>query len=176
MRIAHCPGWPRATAATAAASIVPAGCGYHAVEIRPPPKRAGRTLAVPTFKNKTYKVRIETLFTDTLVKRLQSDGTYEVVSTDKADAILYCTVMTIEQRALRSVKNNVLATSEFGMRVMAEYQVQDRVTGSLLMTGRARGDATFFSGNDLQTIERQAISDAAAKMAENITAEVTEGW
>ncbi|MEI6072603.1 MAG: LptE family protein [Verrucomicrobiae bacterium] len=159
-----------------AASILLAGCGYHAGEIRPTPMRSVRTLAVPTFKNKTYKVRIESLFADTLVKRLQSDGTYEIVSTDKADAILYCTVMTIEQRALRSVQNNVLATSEFGLRVKADYQVQDRVTGAILMTGRATGEATFFSGNDLQTIERQAISDAGANLAEKITAEVAEGW
>jgi hypothetical protein len=39
-----------------------------------------------------------------------------------------------------------------------------------------RGEATFFSGNDLQTIERQAISDASADLAEKITAEVAEGW
>ncbi|MEI6278435.1 MAG: LPS assembly lipoprotein LptE [Verrucomicrobiae bacterium] len=159
-----------------ALSIFLTGCGYHVGEIRPTPMRSVRTLAVPTFKNKTYKVRIESLFADTLVKHLQSDGTYEIVSTDKADAILYCTVSAIEQRSLRSVQNNVLATSEFGMRVTADYEVQDRVTGAILMRGRAPGNATFFSGNDLQTIERQAISDAAADLAKNITAEVTEGW
>ncbi|MEI6033249.1 MAG: LPS assembly lipoprotein LptE [Verrucomicrobiae bacterium] len=152
------------------------GCGYHAGEIRPTPMRSVRTLAVPTFKNKTFEVRIESLFADTLVKRLQSDGTYEIVSMDKADAILYCTITLIDRRSLRSVQNDVLATSEFGLRVTGQYEVHDRVTGAILMSGNAQGKATFFSGNDLQTIERQAISDASADMAANICAAVAEGW
>jgi len=159
-----------------AASVLLAGCGYHAGEIRPTPMRSVRTLAVPTFKNQTYEVRIESLFADTLVKRLQQDGTYELVSDDRADAILTCTITKVERRSIRSVQNNVLATSEFGLRVIGKYEVQDRVTGAVLMRGNVTGDTTFFSGNDLQTIERQALSNAAASMAERITADVTEGW
>ena len=87
--------------------------------------RSVRTLAVPTFKNKTYEPRLEVLFADTLVKRMQQDGTYELVADDKADAILYCTIDKIERRSIRSVMNNVLATSEFGLRVFVKYEVQD---------------------------------------------------
>jgi len=138
--------------------------------------RSVRTLSVPSFKNKTFKPRLEVLFADTLVKRLQQDGTYELVSGDKADAILYCTIEKIETRSLRSVQNNVLATSEFGLRVFVKYEVQDRVTGRILMTGAVQGNTSFFSGNDLQTIERQAFSNAASDLANNIMAEVAEGW
>lgn len=159
-----------------ALSVLLSGCGYKLGEIRPTPMRAVRTLAVPTFKNNTYEPRIEVLFADTLVKRLQQDGTYEIISADKADAILSCTITSIDRRALRSVQNNVLATSEFGLRVLAKYQIQDRVTGAVLMEGTARGETTFFSGNDLQTIERQALSNAAASLADELAAEVTEGW
>lgn len=159
-----------------AAALFLSGCGYKLGEIRPTPMRSVRTLAVPTFKNKTYEPRIEVLFADTLVKRLQQDGTYEIVGDDKADAILYCTITKVERRSLRSVQNNVLATSEFGLRVTVQYEVQDRVTGAILMEGTGRGDTTFFSGNDLQTIERQALSNAAADLADDLAAEVSEGW
>ncbi len=159
-----------------AAALLISGCGYKLGEIRPTPMRSVRTLAVPTFKNKTYEPRIEVLFADTLVKRLQQDGTYEIVGDDKADAILYCTITKVERRSLRSVQNNVLATSEFGLRVTVQYEVQDRVTGAILMEGTGRGDTTFFSGNDLQTIERQALSNAAADLADDLAAEVSEGW
>jgi len=161
---------------TLAAALFLSGCGYKLGEIRPTPMRSVRTLAVPTFKNKTYETRIEVLFADTLVKRLQQDGTYEIVGDDKADAILYCTITKVERRSLRSVQNNVLATSEFGLRVTVKYEVQDRVTGAILMEGTGRGDTTFFSGNDLQTIERQALSNAAADLADDLAAEVSEGW
>jgi outer membrane lipopolysaccharide assembly protein LptE/RlpB len=162
--------------AALAATVLLSGCGYKLGEIRPTPMRSVRTIAVPTFKNNTFKPRLEVLFADTLVKRMQQDGTYELVADDKADAILYCTIEKIETRALRSVQNDVLATSEFGLRVFAKYEVQDRVTGAILIQGRPQANTTFFSGNDLVTIERQAMSNAASELANRIMAEVSEGW
>ena len=159
-----------------AVSVLLTGCGYKLGEIRPTPMRSVRTLAVPTFKNKTFMPRIEVLFADTVVKRLQQDGTYELVADNKADAILYCTIDRIDRRSIRSVTNDVLATSEFGLRVFVSYEVQDRVTGAILMKGNLQGNTTFFSGNDLVTIERQAISNAASDLANNIMAEISEGW
>jgi hypothetical protein len=53
--------------------------------------RSVRTLAVPTFKNRTYEPRVEVLLADTLIKTPQEDGTYTIVSDDTADAILHCT-------------------------------------------------------------------------------------
>ncbi|MEI6493059.1 MAG: LPS assembly lipoprotein LptE [Verrucomicrobiota bacterium] len=159
-----------------AVSVLISGCGYKLGEIRPTPMRSVRTLAIPTFKNRTFKPRLEVLFADTVVKRFQQDGTYELVADDKADAILYCTIDKIETRALRSVQNNVLATSEYGLRVFVQYEVQDRVTGAILMQGTAVANTSFFSGNDIQTIERQALSNAASDLANILMSTVSEGW
>lgn len=153
-----------------------AGCGYKLGEIRPTPMRSVRTLAVPTFKNRTYEPRVEVLLADTLIKQLQQDGTYTVISDEQADAILYCTLNKTERRALRSVQNNVLATAEFELILEVTYEVVDRVTGIILMQGRLRGRTDFFSNDDLQTTERQAIPIAAQDLAEQITAEISEGW
>ncbi|MGA7902974.1 MAG: LPS assembly lipoprotein LptE, partial [Terrimicrobiaceae bacterium] len=71
------------------------GCGYKLGEIRPTPMRSVRTLAVPTFKNRTYEPRVEVLLADTLIKALQQDGTYTVVSDDIADAVLNCTLTRV---------------------------------------------------------------------------------
>ncbi|MDX2080540.1 MAG: LPS assembly lipoprotein LptE [Terrimicrobiaceae bacterium] len=166
----------RTLALISAAALFLSGCGYKLGEIRPTPMRSVRTLAVPTFKNKTYEPRVEVLLADTLVKTLQLDGTYQIIEDDRADAILYCTLTKVERRSLRSVQDNVLATAEFGLTIEATYQVQDRVTGAILLEGREQGRTTFFSGNDLQTIERQAISNAAADLANQISVAVTEGW
>jgi outer membrane lipopolysaccharide assembly protein LptE/RlpB len=152
------------------------GCGYKLGEIRPTPMRSVRTLAVPTFKNKTYEPRVEVLLADTLIKTLQEDGTYTIVSDDTADAILNCTLTKIERRSVRSVQNNVLATAEFGLLLSIAYQVSDRVTGSLLKKGRVSGKTTFFSSSDLQTTERQAIPVAAKDAAIELTTAVAEGW
>jgi len=153
-----------------------AGCGYKLGEIRPTPMRSVRTLAVPTFKNKTYEPRVEVLLADTLIKQLQQDGTYTIVSDNTADAILNCTLTRIERRSLRSVQNNVLATSEFEIILEVTYEVVDRVTGIILMKGRIRGDASFFANNDLQTTERQAIPVAARDLSIELATRLTEGW
>jgi outer membrane lipopolysaccharide assembly protein LptE/RlpB len=162
--------------ATLAAILILSGCGYKLGEIRPTPMRSVRTLSVPTFKNNTYESRVEVMFADTLVKRLQQDGSYSIVNSDQADAILNCTITSIDQGALRSVQNNVLATSEFSLTVRVLYTIIDQNTGATLMSGNVEGRTSFFSGNDLQTIQRQALSNAAADLANNIAAQVTEGW
>lgn len=158
------------------ATFLLAGCGYKLGEIRPTPMRSVRTLAVPTFKNKTYEPRVEVLLADTLIKQLQQDGTYTIVSDNTADAILNCTLTRIERRSLRSVQNNVLATSEFEIILEVTYQVVERVTGITLMEGRIRGDASFFSDNDLQTTERQALPVAARNLSIELATRLTEGW
>ena len=163
-------------AATLAAILFVSGCGYKLGEIRPTPMRSVRSLSVPTFKNNTYESRIEVMFADTLVKRLQQDGSYNIVNSDQADAILSCTITNIDRSAQRSVQNNVLATSEFSLIVKVLYTVIDQNTGATLMSGTVIGRTSFFSGNDLQTIERQALSNAAADLANNLASQITEGW
>jgi outer membrane lipopolysaccharide assembly protein LptE/RlpB len=165
----------RIVAAMVACALI-SGCGYKLGEIRPTPMRSVRTLAVPTFKNKTYEPRVEVLLADTLIKTLQEDGTYTIVSDDTADAIMHCTLNRVERRSIRSVQNNVLATAEFGLRLDIAYEVTDRLTGSILKKGRVTGTSTFFSNSDLQTTERQAIPIAARNAAVELTVEVAEGW
>lgn len=152
------------------------GCGYKLGEIRPTPMRSVRSLAVPNFKNDTYESRIEILFADTLSKTLQQDGTYRIVPSDQADAVLYCTLTRIERSPLRAVQNNVLATSEYGLTVYCRYEVVHQGTGAVLKSGTAIGRGSFFSGNDLQTIQRQGLSNTAADLALNLATTLTEGW
>lgn len=159
-----------------AAAVLLGGCGYKLGEIRPTPMRSVRTLSVPTFKNATYEPQVEVLLADTLIKQLEQDGTYTVVSRDRGDAALECTLRKIQRRSIRSVQNNVLATAEFELQLEIAYSVTDRISGAILMQGRVVGRTTFFSGSDLQTVERQAIPVAARDAAVQIATEISEGW
>ena len=152
------------------------GCGYKLGEVRPTAMRSVRTLSVPNFKNDTFESRVEVLFADTLVKRLQQDATYRLVNSNEADAIMNCTINSIESTSLRSLVSNVLATREFGLNVSAKYEVIDQSSGAILMQGSVSGKSSFFSGNDLQTSKQQALSNAALDLADKLTAQVTEGW
>ncbi len=157
-------------------SALVSGCGYHLGPAKPAILRDVETLAVQTFKNKTYEPRIEVLMADTLIKQLQQDGTYQIVSDERADAILYCTLDNAERRQARAVRNNVLATQEFNLRLSVEYELVDRVTGRVIQGGTVNADTSFFINNDLQTDERQAFVQAVQQVAIELTGQLTEGF
>ncbi len=160
----------------AAISFAVSGCGYHLGAAKPAQLRNVDTLAVQTFKNETYEPRIEVLMADTLIKQLQQDGTYEIVSDNRADAILYCTLKSADRRQARAVLDNVLATREFLLRLEVEYELIDRVTGAPITKGIVMGDTSFFTNRDLQTDERQAFVTAIQEVAVKLTGELTEGF
>jgi outer membrane lipopolysaccharide assembly protein LptE/RlpB len=153
-----------------------AGCGYKLGNAKPAIFRNVRTLAVPTFKSRALEPRIEVLMADTFIKQLQQDGTYQIVSDDRADAIVYCTLEKAERRQARAVLDNVLATQEFILRLELSYKVIDRVTGVELLKGAVNGNSSFFVTNDLQTDERQAIVNAVQELAVELTGRLTEGF
>lgn len=153
------------------------GCaGYHIGPVKPFYMREVKTIAVPTFKNDTLNPRIETLITDTVIKQIQQDGTYRIVPSDTADAILEGTVTDLQRRSARSVRGNVLATSEFHITLSLQYKIVKRDTGAVMHERTVRGSTSFFVGGDLQQDERQAIPLAAGEAAEQLVSEISEGW
>lgn len=153
-----------------------AGCGYHLGAAKPAMLQNVTTIAVPTFKNKTFEPRIEVLAADATIKQFQQDGTYEIVSDDRADAILYCTIDEIKRRQARAVPNNVLATREFSLKMDVQYELVDRITGALIQNGTVNSDTSFFINNDLQTDERQALVTAIDRLAVDLVGEIAEGF
>ena len=65
------------------------------------------------------------LVTDTVIKQLQQDGTYQITNGDKADATLTGEISRITRAPARSVRGNVLATTEFALwlvgKVLADW-------------------------------------------------------
>lgn len=153
-----------------------AGCGYRLGSAKPAQLQNVNTLAIPTFKNNTYEPQIEVLMADATIKQFQQDGTYEIVSDNRADAILYCTVKSIDRRQARAVLSNVLATREFSLLMEVEYELVDRITGATVLRGSVTVTTSFFTNNDLATDERQAISTAAHLAAVKLVGRISEGF
>jgi len=157
------------------------GCGYHLGEIKPTPMRRVTTIAVPAFKNKTLLPRLEAQTADAVAKQFQQDGTYRIESSDRADAIVEGTIVSVERQPMRVFSNNVLQTSEFELTVTVSYRVIDRVTGAVLMEGTAVGVTPFFTesdrvNSDLVTNQNMNYPIAAQRMAEKLVGKVAEGW
>ena len=153
------------------------GClGYHIGPIKPGYLRDVQTIAVPTFKNNTLLPRIEVLVTGTVVKQFQQDGTFKIVGNQDADAILQGEIFRISRSPARSVRGNVLATTEFNLTMVVRYTLVGRDGKALAPPGEATGTTNFFVGTDVTTDERQALPLATEELATHLVSQLSEGW
>ena len=153
------------------------GCmGYHIGPAKPYYLRDVKTISVPTFKNSTLQPRIEVLVTGTIIKQFQQDGTFRIVGDDEADATLKGEITAITRRPTRSVRGNVLATTEFGLTMIVRYSVVDRSGKQIAPTATAMGTTSFFVGSDVTTDERQALPLATEQLAVHLVSQLSEGW
>ncbi|PWU06679.1 MAG: hypothetical protein C5B47_07265 [Verrucomicrobia bacterium] len=158
---------------------------YHLGEIRPTAMRAVRTLAIPTFRNTTLVPRTEVLLANITIRAFQTDGTYRIVPEDQADAILQCRLTDVSRAPILSSTTNIFQTQQFQLQIQVQYDVIDRITGSVLQSGAATGQTTYFVGadrfstfvgTDLTSDERQALPLAGHAMAISLMSQLTQGW
>jgi len=158
------------------ACITFSGClGYHVGPVKPYYLRDVHTIAVPTFKNRTLVPRIEALVTDTVIKQLQQDGTFQIASDGNADATLEGEVFRITRSPARSVRGNVLATTEFNLSLSVKYTVLGSNRAPLAQA-EAVGTTSFFVSTDVTTDERQALPLATEDLATRLVTQLSEGW
>ena len=154
-----------------------AGClGYHIGPVKPYYLQDVHTLAVPTFKNSTLIPRIEVLVTGTVIKQFQQDGTFKIGNEGTADATLQGEIIRVSRSPARSVRGNVLATSEFNLAMRVKYKVVGRDGKALGPTAEAVGTTSFFVGTDVTTDERQALPLATEELATHLVSQLSEGW
>ena len=152
------------------------GCaGYQLGPATPGYLRQVHSIAVPTFTNTTLVPRIEVLVTSTVIKQFQQDGTFKIVNADAADATLKGEIVGVNRSPARSVRGNVLSTTEFNLNVTVKYTLTGR-DGKVLTPGAVSGSTSFFVGSDVSTDERQALPLAAEELARHLVSQLSEGW
>jgi hypothetical protein len=153
------------------------GCaGYRIGDVKPQYLKDVHSIAIPMFKNNTFLPRIEGLITNTVIKQFQQDGTFRIANEDNADAVLRCTITSVGRSPARSVRGNVLATTEFNLGVLVSYTLVDRSGRTLTGPSGVSGTTSFFVGSDVTTEERQALPLAAEDMAVRLVSQLSEGW
>ncbi len=139
------------------------------------------TVAVSTFRNNTLIPRLEAQTADAVAKQLQQDGTYRIETEDRADALINGTIVSVSRQPMRVFASNVMQSSEFEIVLLVDYTVTDRVTGAVLLRGKAEGHAPFFVNtdnvnSDLITDQNMNYSLASQRMAQVLVSRVSEGW
>ena len=135
-----------------------------------------KTIAVPTFKNSSLSPRIEVLVADSVIQQIQEDGTYKIASSENADAILEGTITAVTRSPMRSLRENVLTTTEFQLTVSLSWKVVRRDTGEVIETRSVQGATPYYVGNDQNEGERQAIPLAVQEAAVRLVSQLSEGW
>jgi len=158
-------------------AVLLVGCaGYKLGPVQPKFMDGVKTVAVPTFKNDTLVPHLEALVANTVIKQIQTDGTYRIAPVDDADVIVQGTITQIERKSVRSLEANVNATSEFNLVVHLSYTVTRRATGEQLDSREVTGQTSFFVGSDIQQDEQQALPLAVADAADRLVTDIGEGW
>ena len=153
------------------------GCaGYHLGPAKPSYLRDVHSIAVPIFKNATLVPQIETLVSDTVIKQFQQDGTFRIANEGQADAVLRGDVISASRAPARSLRGNVLATTEFNLVLRVRYSLYGRDGKPLAGPTEATGTTSFFVGDDVIADERQAIPLAAQELANRLVSQLSEGW
>lgn len=152
------------------------GCGgYHIGPIKPGFMKDVKTISVENFKNNTLEPRIEVLVADTVIRQIQQDGTYRIASPASADAIMEGTINNIRRHPSRTVRGNVLATSEFTLNVELGFVLKRR-DGTVIQSRNIVGNTSFFVSGDVNQDERQAIPLAVEDAAVHLVSQISEGW
>jgi hypothetical protein len=133
-------------------------------------------LAVPTFDNQTLEPRLSSVVTNSLIKQIQLDGSYQIVSKDNAEAVLEGTISRVNRSQFRSVRRNVLRTSQLQITLSVTYSIRDAASGQSLHVGSATGTSYVILDTNVQNSEAQALEDAAQRLANNLANEISEGW
>lgn len=163
--------------AAALVAVSLSGCaGYRVGDVKPAFLHDIKTIAILNFKNTTFTPRAETLVVNSVIKQFQQDGTYQITTPDKADAILDGVVSGVGRAAARSVRGNVLATREFNLTVTVGYTLRGRDGAALVGPATIAGRTSFFVGTDVTTDERQALPIAAEDLATHLVSQISEGW
>jgi PBP1b-binding outer membrane lipoprotein LpoB len=163
--------------AVAVGALLLSGCaGYKVGPAKPTFMAKVNTIAVPSFKNSTLIPRLEVPVANSVIKQFQQDGTYQITSVDKADAVLDGTIVNIKRQPARVLRGNVLQTTEFELILTLDVRLTDRISGKELSHRQYTGQTSFFVGGDIQQDEQQAIPLAAEKAAVDIVSTLSEGF
>ena len=159
------------------AGLLLSSCAGYTLGGQKPTHLAGITkLAVPTFENQTLEPRIASLVTNALIKQIQMDGSYQIVTEDEADAVLHGTVTRVNRSQFRSNRFNVLRTSQLQMTLNTQFNITDTTSGRPIHRGIASASSYVILDSNIQNSEAQVLEDAAQRLSGNIANEISEGW
>lgn len=162
---------------TLLALVLPSCAGYQLGGAKPAVLRDVKYIALPMFKNSTLHPRAEALATSAAADAFALDGTYQLSSFDKADAVLEVTLDRIEYDQIRATRYDSMRPEELENKVRLKWTLRDaRNPLKNLASGTSSGTSRFFVDSNLQTARNNALPDALERASEAMVSRLANGY
>jgi len=148
------------------------GCGVYSCTGR---GIAGiESIALEPFQNQTAEIGIRESLTDAILDGLLSDRTLKIVDPVTADAILYGTLTSVEDRPLSFDENE--AVSEFEVRITVSFVLKKPDKAEAVWEGQITGAGSY--PNKTGTIEEreEGIKLALERLTQDLLNRLTSDW
>ncbi len=159
-----------AAAVFACLALGSGGCGY---QWRSTYREDIRTVAVPTFENKTYNHGIEIALTRAIAQQLESHSPYKIVPRERADTVLEGEVTQIVMKDLsRDINTNIPKEQQWTMAV--DFRWTDQRTGQNIVERRNfLVQTTYYPqlGEGEFVASQQAVDHVALQIVQELEAE-----
>ncbi len=150
-------------------ALLLAGCGVYSFSSS---SLGGvKTVAVPTFENKSLEYGIQEDLTREIINRLIQDNTLKVVASADADAILRGEVVKYERNAYTYDKSDNV--SEYKVNIYINFVMERKGGKSLAERSNVLGFGIYSASTQTEDDGKQ---QAIEKLARDIVDELTKSW
>jgi outer membrane lipopolysaccharide assembly protein LptE/RlpB len=167
-----------------AVSCLLSGCGYHLTsEAQTPSLTAGRTIAIPMWRNKSYRMNLENVMTGCLVDEFALRNGGKVVSEDAADLLLTGTIVSYTEAAVTYSSADLV--SEYRMTMTVDAVLSEKSSKKVLWKGtlEASQDYPALSNPNVsnrmalqQNSEDAALLEISRKIAQKLFQKMSENF
>ncbi len=126
-------------------------------------------------ENKTQEIKLAPQATNSLVRFINNDWTYQVSTPAQSDTTLRVVIETIEYREFRSTRLDTLRAEELTTNIRASWELVDNQS-KVLLSGRSNGETRFFIGDNQRLSRDNAMSNAVNNLSRKITSRISNGF
>jgi hypothetical protein len=157
------------------AVLLLSGCaGYHLGPVNG--TTAGeKSIEIFPFNNQTLQPRLGDAVTQALRERIQTDGTFHLVSRGGSDVVLTGTLKRYYREGLSFLNTDVATAVNYRVGLVAHVVARESGSAKVVLEKDITGFTLLNVGTDLGSADRQALSLLADDLARNITLDLTEG-
>ena len=159
--------------ASAVLAFLPGCLGYRVGSTLPSHLRS---VAVLGFQNNTGEPQLESEIARATLQEFQREGQLQIADAGEADILLNGRLVRYALEPMRYDRDRPRTASEYRVVIRAEFDAVERATGRVIVKSVAQGDATLPAGGDLVTARRNAMPEAARRLAHEIVNGVVSAW